>query len=85
MLIFDIYGTLRVKYIIVKQLHCTPTCNTPRRPAKQGKPSISWQHAMSLRLAGRVRMFAKAHVPDVVPSKTKYGDSPKEERRLIIR
>jgi hypothetical protein len=30
-------------------------------------------------------MFAKAHVPLVVPSRTKYGDKPYEERRRMIR
>lgn len=30
-------------------------------------------------------MFANWHVPDVVPSSTKYGDSPNDDLRLIIR
>jgi hypothetical protein len=30
-------------------------------------------------------MFAKAHVPDVVPRRMKYGERPKEERRLMMR
>jgi hypothetical protein len=74
-----------ISYMIAKQDHCTPTCAMPSIPAKHANPLISLQHARSARLVGRTSMFAKAHVPDVVPSRMKYGDSPKEERRLMIR
>jgi len=30
-------------------------------------------------------MLAKAQVPEVVPSRTKYGERPKDERRLMMR
>src|SRR2546421_2350915 len=74
-----------ISYMIAKQDHCTPTCAMPSIPAKHANPLISLQHARSARLVGRTSMFAKAHVPDVVPRRTKYGDSPKEERRLMVR
>lgn len=68
-----------------KQLHCIPICAMPSRPAKHAKPLISRQHAKSARLAGSVRMLAKAHVPEVAPSSTKYGEMPSEERRAMMR
>jgi len=40
-------------------------------PAKHANPLISWQQAISSRLIGRIRMFAKAQVLDVVPSNIK--------------
>lgn len=40
---------------------------------------------MSEREAGRTRMLANAHVPDVVPSRTKYGEMPNEEWRAMMR
>jgi hypothetical protein len=43
------------------------------------------QQARSALLVGRARILPKAHVPDVVPRRTKYGDMPNEERRLMIR
>lgn len=30
-------------------------------------------------------MLAKAHVPEVVPRSTKYGDMPLEDRREMMR
>jgi hypothetical protein len=36
-------------------------------------------------LRGRTRILAKAEVPDVVPSRIKYGDIPKELRREMMR
>lgn len=54
-----------------KHDHCMPTWAIPSRPAKQGKPSIWWQHSMSAREVGKTRMLAKAQVPLVVPSRTK--------------
>src|SRR2546423_14990375 len=72
-------------YMIAKQDHCTPTCAIPSIPAKHANPLISLQQARSARLFGSTSMFAKAHVPEVVPSRTKYGERPKEERRLMIR
>ena len=53
--------------------------------AKHSKPLMTLQHPRSARLAGKVTMFAKAKVPDVVPSRTKYGEIPREERRAIMR
>jgi hypothetical protein len=68
-----------------KQDHCIPTCAIPSRPAKQGKPSIWWQQAMSSLLVGSTKMLVKAHVPEVVPSSTNHGDRPNEERRAMMR
>ena len=72
-------------YMNQKHAHCTPTCTTPSKPAKHSKPLISLQHARSARLAGRVSILAKPHVPDVVPRRTKYGEMPSEDRRAIMR
>ena len=72
-------------YITVKQAHCTPTCATPSNPAKHSNPLTSVQQAMSARLAGSARMFAKAQVPEVVPRSTNQGEIPAEERRDIMR
>jgi hypothetical protein len=69
----------------VKHDHCTPTWAIPRSPAEQAKPLISLQQATSARLLGSTRILANWHVPEVVPKRTKYGESPKEERRLIMR
>ena len=59
------------RYITAKHAHCTPICATPRIEAKHSKPLTNLQHPMSARLAGNVKIFAKAKVPDVVPSNTK--------------
>lgn len=69
----------------MKQLHCTPTCAIPKAPATHSKPLSSRQHARSRRLAGRVKILAKAQVPDVVPRSTKYGEMPVEDRREMMR
>ena len=69
----------------IKQLHCTPICAIPNTPATHSKPLSSRQQAKSRRLAGMFKMLAKAHVPDVVPRSTKYGDMPVEDRREIMR
>ena len=58
-------------YMRQKHDHCMPTCAIPSRPAKQGKPSISWQQAISAREVGSTKILAKAQVPLVVPSRTK--------------
>ena len=71
--------------MIAKHNHCMPTCAIPSSAAKQANPLTSLQHAMSARLLGRTRMFANWHVPDVVPRRTKYGERPNEERRLMMR
>jgi hypothetical protein len=76
---------MKLSHMTVKHDHCTPTCAMPSSPAKQAKPLISLQHAMSARLLGNTRMFANWHVPEVVPSRTKYGERPNEERRLMMR
>lgn len=72
-------------HMTTKHDHCTPTWATPSRPAKQANPLTSLQQSRSALLVGRTRMFAKAQVPDVVPSRTKYGESPNDVRRLMIR
>ena len=69
----------------MKQLHCTPTCAIPNTPATHSKPLSSPQQARSRRLAGRVKMLAKAQVPDVVPRSTKYGEMPTDDRREMMR
>lgn len=69
----------------MKQLHCTPICAIPNTPATHSKPLNSWQHARSRRLVGRVKILAKAQVPDVVPRRTKYGERPVEDRREMMR
>ena len=68
-----------------KQLHCTPTWAMPSKPAKHSKLLTSLQQLRSLRLAGKVRILAKAHVPEVVPKRTKYGEMPSDDRRAMIR
>lgn len=75
----------RLPNMTVKQDHCTPTWAMPSSPAKQANPLISLQQAMSSRLRGSTNILANWHVPDVVPKRTKYGERPKEERRLMIR
>lgn len=70
-------------YIMLKQNHCIPTCAIPNNPAKHSNGLISLQHATSER--DRTRIFANEHVPDVVPSRMKYGDMPSDVRRAMIR
>ena len=72
-------------YIKVKHIHCTPSCAMPRRPATQCNVSSSLQQATSCRDWGRSRMFAKADVADVVPSRMKKGEMPSEVPRWMIR
>lgn len=72
-------------YIEKKHSHCMLICNIPSRPAKQAMPLISLQHATSWAVVGKTRIFAKAEVPEVTPRRTKYGDMPKELRRVMIR
>lgn len=64
-------GPEPVSHIRKKQLHCTPTCAIPSSAAPHANGLISRQHPTSVRLVGRIRMFAMAQVPDVVPSRTK--------------
>jgi len=68
-----------LSYITKKHAHCAPTCAIPSKPAVQANDPMLLQHAMSSRLVGNARMFAIAHVPDVVPSSTKYGEMPSED------
>lgn len=70
-----------------KQSHCIPIWKTPSMPAKHASPliSLSLQQAISWEVFGKIRMFAKAEVPEVTPNRTKYGEIPKELRRVIIR
>lgn len=56
---------------MIKHSDWTPTCKMPKRPAKQAKPLIALQQAISRALFGRTRMFANPNVPDVVPSSIK--------------
>lgn len=68
---------------MLKQNHCTPTCAIPNNPAKHSNGFISLQHATSERESTSI--FAKEHVPEVVPSRIKYGDMPSDVRRAIMR
>jgi hypothetical protein len=67
-----------------KHVHCTPIWAIPSKAAAHGNLPISLQHAISLVLSGRVRMFAMLAVPDTVPSSTNMGLRPREERRAMI-
>lgn len=69
----------------LKQNHCAPTCAMPNNPAKHSKELTVLQQATSARDAGRVRMFAKPAVADVVPRRIKYGEMPSDVRRDTIR
>lgn len=79
------YG-IRIKFahITEKQNHCTPTWAIPKSPATHSKVLTTLQHATSAREAGSTSMFAKAHVPEVVPSSMKYGDIPSDVPRAMI-
>lgn len=68
-----------------KQLHCIPTCAMPSSAAVHANGLISLQHLKSVRVRGRTRMFATAHVLEVVPRRMKYGERPAEERRAMMR
>lgn len=68
----------------VKQVHCIPSCMTPKTPAKHSNPDMYLQHAMSALVVGSTTTFAKAAVADVVPSSTKYGEIPSLERLAMI-
>jgi hypothetical protein len=76
---------VEVPYITVKQDHCMPIWAMPKSPAAHSKVLTDLQHATSAREAGKTNMFAKAHVPEVVPRRTKYGEMPSEVLRAIIR
>jgi len=67
-----------------KQAHWTPICTMPSRAAAQGKVPMWRQQAMSRVLWGRVRMLAMLAVPETVPSRTKRGLRPRDERRAMI-
>lgn len=72
-------------YIAKKQDHCTPTCAIPSMPAKHSNV-LTWpQHATSAREAGNTSIFAKAHVPEIVPNRMKYGEIPSDVRREMMR
>jgi hypothetical protein len=62
-----------------------PTWAMPRRPAIHSNVLTVLQHATSARETGRVKIFAKAHVPDVVPRRMKYGEMPSEVPLVMIR
>lgn len=68
-----------------KQEAWAAICKIPRSPAKQEKPLISLQHAISLALLGRTSTLESEDVPEVVPRRTKYGEIPKEDLRAMIR
>jgi len=72
-------------YIMVKHDHCMPTCAIPRSPAAHSNVLTVLQQATSAREAGRTKIFAKAHVEEVVPRRMKNGDMPSEVARAIIR
>ena len=75
----------RGTHIMAKQDHWTPTCAIPRSPAKHSNELTVLQQATSALEAGRTSIFANAHVPDVVPRRTKYGDMPSDVPRDMIR
>jgi hypothetical protein len=61
------------------------TWKTPSSPAKHAIPLISWQQATSCAVDGNTRILANADVPDVTPRRMKYGEMPKELRRVMMR
>ena len=67
-----------------KQAHWTPIWAMPSRAAAQGKRAMWAQQAMSRVLSGSVSMFVMLAVPETVPSRTKRGLRPREERREMI-
>jgi hypothetical protein len=71
----------------MKEKHAcwTATCAMPSSAEKHAKRLISRQHATSLWLAGRHRILNSANELEVVPSSTKSGDNPSEERRAMMR
>jgi len=69
---------------MLKQTHCAPTCAMPSSPAAHSNALTVLQHATSARDDGSTSIVAKAHVPDVVPSKMKYVESPSDVPRDII-
>lgn len=69
----------------VKQNHCIPTCAIPKRPAIHSNGLTVLQHATSARETGRTKIFASAHVPEVVPRRMKYGEMPSEVPLAMIR
>lgn len=71
-------------HITLKQNHCTPTCAIPNKPATHSNVLTVLQHATSARDAGSTKIFAKAHVPEVVPRRMKYGEIPSDVPRVII-
>ena len=68
-----------------KQAHCTPSCTMPSTPATHSKVSSSLQQPASWMLLGKVMIFVKPAVAEVVPSRTKYGEMPSEVPREMIR
>ena len=72
-------------YMVKKQRHGVTTWKIPRRPAKQEKPLTFEQQAISWRLCSWDTTLATAAEPDVVPSRTKYGEIPKELLRVMMR
>jgi hypothetical protein len=68
-----------------KQRHCVPTWKMPRSPAKQARPLTSLQQVTSCKLCCCDTTFAKADEPEVVPSRTKYGEMPKELLKEMMR
>ena len=69
---------------MLKQTHCMPTCAIPSSPAAHSKALTVLQHATSARDEGSTKMVAKADVPDVVPNKIKYVESPSDVPRDMI-
>jgi hypothetical protein len=55
----------------VKHAHCTPTWAIPNSPATHSNVLVVLQHATSALEAGRTRIFANAHVPEVAPNRMK--------------
>jgi len=62
--------------MIMKHVHCIPTCTIPSKPAPHSADEISLQHFMSCWLVGRTTMFVMPAILDRVPSMTHHGDRP---------
>ena len=80
----SVLGRIKDAYNILKQIHCAPTCAIPNRPAAHSNALTALQQATSARDAGRTKMVAKVHVPEVVPSRIKYVEIPSDVPRDII-
>jgi hypothetical protein len=72
-----------VTNMITNAVHCTADCVTAKVAEKHLNAGKSLQQAIWERLPKT--MLLNMHVPLVVPSKTKKGEMPSDDRRCIIR